>query len=138
MKALVEAGKTPLEIRDKQGATPLYIAASSDQQQICLYLLSKRADVEVHLLPLQELLTLLCIQSALMISHTGALGANRAACTRQPYEGSALQGCHDVISCDEPLCWWPVWMPTVVLGHPIVVLQTSLMCLYLQSCNSIM
>ena len=47
MKALIEAGKTPLEIRNGQGATPLYVAASTDQQQVCLYLLSKGADVEV-------------------------------------------------------------------------------------------
>ena len=47
MKALVEVGRTPVEIRDKQGATPLYVAASTDQQQICLYLMSKGADVEV-------------------------------------------------------------------------------------------
>ena len=48
VKALVEMGRTPLEIRDGQGATPLYVAASTDQQQICLYLLSKGADVEVR------------------------------------------------------------------------------------------
>ena len=47
MKALIEVGKTPLEIRDGQGGTPLYVAASMDQQQVCLYLLSKGADVEV-------------------------------------------------------------------------------------------
>jgi len=45
--ALIEKGKTPLEIRDNLGATPLYVAASTDQQQICLYLLSKGANVEV-------------------------------------------------------------------------------------------
>ena len=49
VRALVETGRTPLEIRDGQGATPLYVAASTDQQQICLYLLSKGADVEVRL-----------------------------------------------------------------------------------------
>ena len=47
MKALVEIGRTPVEIRDGQGATPLYVAASTDQQQICLYLMSKGANVEV-------------------------------------------------------------------------------------------
>lgn len=47
MKALIEMGKTPLEVKDGQGATPLYVAASTDQQQICLYLLSKGANVEV-------------------------------------------------------------------------------------------
>ena len=47
MKALVEMGRTPVDIRDAQGATPLYVAASTDQQQICLYLMSKGADVEV-------------------------------------------------------------------------------------------
>lgn len=47
MKALVGIGRTPVEIRDGQGATPLYVAASTDQQQICLYLMSKGANVEV-------------------------------------------------------------------------------------------
>ena len=47
MKALVEMGRTPVEIRDGQGATSLYVAASTDQQQICLYLMSKGANVEV-------------------------------------------------------------------------------------------
>ena len=40
-------GRTPVDIRDAQGATPLYVAASTDQQQICLYLMSKGANVEV-------------------------------------------------------------------------------------------
>ena len=72
MKALVEAGRTPLEIRDMQGATPLYVAASTDQQQICLYLLSKKANVEVHLPPLQVMLTSLCVHNTTMIGHTFA------------------------------------------------------------------
>ena len=43
----MEIGRTPVEIRDGQGATALYVAASTDQQQICLYLMSKGANVEV-------------------------------------------------------------------------------------------
>lgn len=57
VKALIKAGKTPLEIRDGLGGTPLYVAASTDQQQVCLYLLSKGADVEVSY---QILATLSC------------------------------------------------------------------------------
>ena len=103
MKALVEAGRTPLEIRDMQGATPLYVAASTDQQQICLYLLSKKANVEVHLPPLQVMLTSLCVHNTTMIGHTFASGTSRAACTREFWRGSALQGYQDAVSWGEVL-----------------------------------
>ena len=73
MKALVQTGRTPLEIRDGQGATPLYVAASTDQQQICLYLLSKGADVEVRPLFFLAMLALLCVREAVMMQASGLL-----------------------------------------------------------------
>ena len=76
MKALVEAGKTPLEIRDGQGATPLYVAASTDQQQICLYLLSKKADVEVLLWPY-------LIAAALPMPDYSCYAASESTCATQ-------------------------------------------------------
>jgi ankyrin repeat protein len=47
VRLLVEEGNAPLDARDGQGGTPLYVAAATGQQAIALYLLSKGADVEV-------------------------------------------------------------------------------------------
>lgn len=91
MKALIEGGKSPLEIRDRQGATPLYVAASTDQQQICLYLLSKGADVEVgHFLSL----TVADLHVLLYLYDAASKGAYA---TRQP-TGLALQAHSKVLS----------------------------------------
>ena len=90
VKALVEAGKTPLGIRDKQGATPLYVAASTDQQQICLYLLSKGADVEVR--------PLLCLTAAqLPVPVYLYHAASKGACATQQSPGFTFLAHGDIL-----------------------------------------
>lgn len=47
VKFLVEEAKSPLEVRDSSGFTPLCVAAASGNKEIALYLITKGADVEV-------------------------------------------------------------------------------------------
>ena len=46
-RALVEEGGAKLELRDRQGQTPLLVAASCGHQSVALYLIARGADVAV-------------------------------------------------------------------------------------------
>lgn len=48
MKVLVDEGAARVDARDGQGATPLYVAASTGHQAAALFLLSRGADVEAR------------------------------------------------------------------------------------------
>jgi ankyrin repeat protein len=47
VKFLVGEAKAGLEAKDRSGATPLFVAASTAEKDIALYLISQGADVEV-------------------------------------------------------------------------------------------
>lgn len=49
-RTLVETGKAKLTVKDRQGMTPLHVAADSGQQTATLYLMSRGADPEVCML----------------------------------------------------------------------------------------
>ena len=46
-RALVEEGGAKLEVRDRQGQTPLLVAASCGHQSVALYLIARGADITV-------------------------------------------------------------------------------------------
>lgn len=48
VRILIEEGKARVDAKDGMGGTPLYVAASTGQQAIAVYLLSKGADVEAR------------------------------------------------------------------------------------------
>ncbi|GAB4820126.1 hypothetical protein N2152v2_007172 [Parachlorella kessleri] len=47
-RVLIEEGRAKVDVRDKQGATPLLLAAQSGAQSTALYLASRGADVEAE------------------------------------------------------------------------------------------
>ena len=47
-RALVEEGGAKLEMRDRQGQTPLLVAASCGHQSVALYLIARGADITVR------------------------------------------------------------------------------------------
>ena len=47
-RALVEEGAAKLEVRDRQGQTPLFVAASCGHQSVALYLIARGADITVR------------------------------------------------------------------------------------------
>ena len=126
MKALIEGGKSPLEIRDRQGATPLYVAASTDQQQICLYLLSKGADVEARL---SLSLTAADFPMPVYLYHA----ASEGACATQQPSGLALQAHRKVLSWE---CSQDGPIAAVCTGMYLLLVQHIPLITYIRLCKA--
>ena len=55
LRVLVDEGRAKLELRDRAGQTPLFVAADCGRQSAALFLIARGADVQVSSQVLQRL-----------------------------------------------------------------------------------